>query len=448
MKHLQIAVIGTGYVGLVSGACFAEFGINVTCADIDEEKIQQLGEGQISFYEPGLSEKVQANVEQGRLGFTTDVAAAIRDALVVLIAVGTPANRDGTPNLDAIETVAREIGRNLSGYKVVVTKSTVPPRTGERVRSIIEAEAEEGVEFDVVSNPEFLREGSAVEDFMRPDRIVVGAESKRAVDIMKELYGPLYLIETPFIITDVPTAEMIKYASNVFLATKISFINEIANVCERVGADVHQVARAMGLDGRISPKFLHPGPGFGGSCFPKDVSALVSAADSVDYDFKIGKAVLEVNSRQRQFMVDKIIAAAAGDVDGKEIGFFGLAFKPNTDDMRDSPTIDIIQRLQEAGARIRAYDPAAMDNARRIFDGIEYCSDAYEVAVDADVLVVATEWNQFRNLDLEQVRDSMRSPIVVDLRNIYDPKKMATLGFTYDCIGRPPAERGSEAAVG
>ncbi|MCH7823218.1 MAG: UDP-glucose/GDP-mannose dehydrogenase family protein [Acidobacteria bacterium] len=445
---MQIAVIGTGYVGLVSGACFAEFGINVTCADIDEEKIQQLGEGHISFYEPGLSEKVQANVEQGRLGFTTDVAAAIRDALVVLIAVGTPANRDGTPNLDAIETVAREIGRNLSGYKVVVTKSTVPPRTGERVRSIIEAEAEEGVEFDVVSNPEFLREGSAVEDFMRPDRIVVGAESKRAVDIMKELYGPLYLIETPFIITDVPTAEMIKYASNVFLATKISFINEIANVCERVGADVHQVARAMGLDGRISPKFLHPGPGFGGSCFPKDVSALVSAADSVDYDFKIGKAVLEVNSRQRQFMVDKIIAAAAGDVDGKEIGFFGLAFKPNTDDMRDSPTIDIIQRLQEAGARIRAYDPAAMDNARRIFDGIEYCSDAYEVAVDADVLVVATEWNQFRNLDLEQVRDSMRSPIVVDLRNIYDPKKMATLGFTYDCIGRPPAERGWEAAVG
>lgn len=447
MKHLQIAVIGTGYVGLVSGACFAEFGINVTCADIDAEKIRLLEEGNIPFYEPGLSEKVQTNVAQGRLRFTTDIAAAIRDALVVLIAVGTPANRDGTPNLDAIDAVAREIGRNLSDYKVIVTKSTVPPRTGERVRAIIEAAAGEGVEFDVVSNPEFLREGSAIEDFMRPGRIVVGAESKRAVDIMKELYGPLYLVETPFIITDVPTAEMIKYTSNAFLATKISFINEIANVCERVGADVHQVVRAMGLDGRISPKFLHPGPGFGGSCFPKDVSALVSTADGVGYDFKIGKAVLAVNSRQRQLMVDKIIALAGG-VDGKEIGFFGLAFKPNTDDMRDSPTIDIIQRLQEAGARIRAYDPAAMDNARRIFDGIDYCSDAYEVAVGADVLVVATEWNQFRNLDLEQVRDSMRTPVVVDLRNIYDPQKMRDLGFTYDCVGRPAAERGSGAAAG
>jgi len=447
MKHLQTAVIGTGYVGLVSGACFAEFGVNVTCADIDEEKIRQLEQGKIPFYEPGLSEKVRANVAQGRLSFTTDVAAAIHDALVVFIAVGTPANRDGTPNLDAIEAVARQIGRNLSDYKVVVTKSTVPPRTGERVRSIIEAEAEEGAEFDVVSNPEFLREGSAIEDFMRPDRIVIGAESERAVDIMKELYSPLYLVETPFIITDVATAEMIKYTSNAFLATKISFINEIANVCERIGADVHQVARAMGLDGRISPKFLHPGPGFGGSCFPKDVSALVLAAEAVDYDFKIGKAVLEVNSRQRQLMVDKI-AAAAGGVDGKEIAFFGLAFKPNTDDMRDSPTIDIIKKLQEAGARIRAYDPAAMENARKIFDDVEYCSDAYEVAVGAEVLVVATEWNEFRNLDLEQVRDSMRSPIVVDLRNIYDPKKMHELGFTYDCIGRPQAGRGSEAAAG
>ncbi len=447
MKHLQTAVIGTGYVGLVSGACFAEFGVNVTCADIDEEKIRQLEQGQIPFYEPGLSEKVRANVAQGRLSFTTDVAAAIHDALVVFIAVGTPANRDGTPNLDAIEAVARQIGRNLSDYKVVVTKSTVPPRTGERVRSIIEAEAEEGAEFDVVSNPEFLREGSAIEDFMRPDRIVIGAESERAVDIMKELYSPLYLVETPFFFNDAATAEMIKYTSNAFLATKISFINEIANVCERIGADVHQVARAMGLDGRISPKFLHPGPGFGGSCFPKDVSALVLAAEAVDYDFKIGKAVLEVNSRQRQLMVDKI-AAAAGGVDGKEIAFFGLAFKPNTDDMRDSPTIDIIKKLQEAGARIRAYDPAAMENARKIFDDVEYCSDAYEVAVGAEVLVVATEWNEFRNLDLEQVRDSMRSPIVVDLRNIYDPKKMRELGFAYDCVGRPQVERGSEAAAG
>jgi UDPglucose 6-dehydrogenase len=341
--------------------------------------------------------------------------------------------------LDAIDTVASEIGRNLFGYKVVVKKSTVPPQTGDRLRSIIQAEADEGVEFDIVSNPEFLREGSAIEDFMRPDRIVIGADSERAIDIMKELYGPLYLIETPFVITDVRTAEMIKYTSNAFLATKISFINEIANICERVGADVHEVARAMGLDGRISSKFLHPGPGFGGSCFPKDVRALVSAAEGVGYDFKIGQAVLEINRRQRQLMVDKI-TAAAGNVDGKVIGFFGLAFKPNTDDMRDSPTIDIIRELQEAGARIRAYDPAAMDNARRIFAGIDYCMDAYEVADGADMLVVATEWNQFRNLDLEQVRDRMRNPIVVDLRNVYDPKKMRSLGFTYDCIGRPPGE--------
>ena len=447
MNHLQIAVIGTGYVGLVSGACFADFGINVTCADIDADKIRQLEDGEIPFYEPGLFEKVEANVAQGRLAFTTDVGAAIRDALVVLVAVGTPANRDGTPNLDAVDAVAAEIGRNLTDYKVVVTKSTVPPRTGDRVRSIIEAEVGEGVDFDVVSNPEFLREGSAIEDFMRPDRIVIGAESKRAVDVMRELYGPLYLIETPFIITDVRTAEMIKYTSNAFLATKISFINEIANVCERVGADVHSVARAMGLDGRISPKFLHPGPGFGGSCFPKDVSALVSTCEDVSYDFKIGKAVLEVNDRQRQLMVDKIIDAI-GDVDGKEVGFFGLAFKPNTDDMRDSPTIEIIRGLQQAGARVRAYDPAAMDNARSIFENIEYCSDVYEVAAGADLLVVATEWNQFRNLDLERVRDSMRSPIVVDLRNIYDPERMRELGFTYDCVGRPSAERGREGAAG
>jgi UDPglucose 6-dehydrogenase len=440
MNHLQIAVIGTGYVGLVSGACFADFGVDVVCADIDEDKIAQLDDGRIPFYEPGLFEKVQANVKAGRLSFTTDVAAAIRDAAVVFIAVGTPANRDGTPNLTYIDAVAREVGRNLDGYKVVVTKSTVPPRTGERVRALIEGEAGAGAQFDVVSNPEFLREGSAVEDFMRPDRIVIGAESERAVEVMKDLYRPLYLIETPFIVTDVATAEMIKYTSNAFLAVKISFINEIANVCERVGADVHQVAKAMGLDGRISPKFLHPGPGFGGSCFPKDVSALVSAAEGVDYDFKIGKAVLEVNSRQRQIMIDKI-ERAAGDLKGKEIGFFGLAFKPNTDDMRDSPAIAIIEGLQKAGARIRAFDPAAMDNARQIFENVDYRDSAYAVAEGADVVVVATEWNQFRNIDLERVRNTMRSPVVVDMRNIYDPERMRELGFTYDSVGRPGRDR-------
>ncbi len=436
MNHLQIAVIGTGYVGLVSGACFADFGIDVTCADIDEGKIELLRQGTIPFYEPGLFEKVQANVAAGRLSFTTDVAAAIRDALVVFIAVGTPANRDGTANLAYIDAVASEIGRNLDGYKVVVTKSTVPPRTGERVRALIEAEIDGDAHFDVVSNPEFLREGSAIEDFMRPDRIVVGAESEKAVEIMKDLYRPLYLIETPFIVTDVATAEMIKYTSNAFLAVKISFINEIANVCERVGADVHQVSKAMGLDGRISNKFLHPGPGFGGSCFPKDVSALVSAADSVEFDFKIGKAVLEVNARQRRLMIDKIVKTSGG-VEGKEIGFFGLAFKPNTDDMRDSPTIEIIRGLQAAGARIRAYDPAAMTNASNIFEDVDYREDAYAVAEGADVLVVATEWNQFRSIDLERIRDSMRAPVVVDMRNIYDPQRMRELGFTYDGVGRP-----------
>jgi len=440
MKHLQIAVIGTGYVGLVSGACFADFGIDVVCADIDEGKIAQLEKGQIPFYEPGLAEKVQTNIDAGRLSFTTDVGQAIRDALVVFIAVGTPANRDGTPNLTFIDAVAAEIGRNLNDYKVVVTKSTVPPRTGERVRALVEAEAGTEVEFDVVSNPEFLREGSAVEDFMRPDRIVVGAESERAVEIMKDLYRPLYLIEKPFVVTDVATAEMIKYTSNAFLAVKISFINEIANVCERVGADVHEVSKAMGLDGRISPKFLHPGPGFGGSCFPKDVSALVSTAEGVGLDFKIGRAALEVNALQREIMVDKITGAAGG-LEGKEIGFFGLAFKPNTDDMRDSPTIEIIQGLQRGGARIRAFDPAAMENAKQIFDNIDYREDAYEVAEGADVVVVATEWNQFRSLDLERVKASMRTPVVVDMRNIYDPERMVALGFTYDCVGRPGGDR-------
>jgi UDPglucose 6-dehydrogenase len=447
MNHLRIAVIGTGYVGLVSGACFAEFGIKVTCADIDEEKIAGLIGGKIPFYEPGLREKVESGVAAGRLAFTTDVAAAIREALVVFIAVGTPANRDGTPNLGAVDAVAGEIGRNLDGYKVIVTKSTVPPRTGERVRALIEAEAGGGAGFDVVSNPEFLREGSAIEDFMHPDRIVVGADSPRAIEIMKELYRPLYLIETPFIVTDVPTAEMIKYTSNAFLALKISFINEVANLCERVGADVHVVARAMGLDGRISPKFLHPGPGFGGSCFPKDVSALVAAADGVDYDFKIGKAVLEVNARQRVLMVDKI-RRAAGDLDGKSIGFLGLAFKPNTDDMRDSPTIAIIEALQAEGATIRAHDPAAMDNARQVFTAIDYCDDAYQVAEGADVLVVATEWNQFRNLDLERLKNAMTAPVVVDLRNVYDPKRMRELGFEYEGVGRPPLMAPKPAAAG
>ena len=428
-------MIGTGYVGLVSGACFSEFGLTVICADIDEDKIASLQRGEIPFYEPGLREKVTRGVAEGRLFFSTDVGDSIRSSDVVFIAVGTPANRDGTPNLDAIDAVAHEIGRNLNGYKVIVTKSTVPPRTGEHIREIIEEEAGDSAAFDIVSNPEFLREGSAIEDFLRPDRIVIGAESERAVEIMKQLYGPLYLIETPFIVTDVATAEMIKYSSNAFLATKVSFINEVANICELVGADVHVVVRAMGLDGRISSKFLHPGPGFGGSCFPKDLSALVASAEAAGYEFKIGHAVTSVNQHQRERMVEKI-RAAVGDLQGKRIGILGLSFKPNTDDMRDSPSIEIIRGLQARGAIVTAYDPAAMDNARRILENVEYCENSYEVANGADALVLMTEWNQFRNLDFERLRSALCAPIVIDLRNIYDPARMRDMGFEYHAVGR------------
>lgn len=433
---MKVTMIGTGYVGLVSGTCFADFGLDVTCADVDAAKIEQLEAGRVPFYEPGLEEKIEQNVAAGRLHFTTDVERAIRDAKVVFIAVGTPARRDGSTNLDYVDAVADQIGRNLVDYKVIVTKSTVPPRTGQRVRERVRAIAGDQAEFDVVSNPEFLREGSAVEDFMRPDRIVIGADSERAIEVMKQLYSPLYLIETPFVITNVATAEMIKYASNTFLAVKISFINEIANLCEKVGADVHRVAKAMGQDGRISPKFLHPGPGFGGSCFPKDVASLVNTADEAGTAFRVGRAALEANAHQRQVMIEKI-ERAAGGLDGKVVGMLGLAFKPNTDDMRESPTIEIIEGLRRRGASIRAYDPAAMENARGIFgDGIEYCRGAYDAAEGADVLVLATEWNQFRNLDLARLKALLRAPVFVDMRNVYDPARVRELGFTYTCVGR------------
>ena len=433
---MKIAVIGTGYVGLVSGACFAEFGLEVTCADIDQSKIDTLNGGQVPFYEPGLLEKIEHGRRENRISFTTDVGGAISGSQVVFIAVGTPANRDGSTNLSAIDSVASDIGEHLNSYKVIATKSTVPPRTGERIRSIIEERVGSSGEFDVVSNPEFLREGSAIEDFMRPDRIVIGAESDRAVEIMKELYGPLYLIETPFVVTNVATAEMIKYASNAFLATKIMFINEIANLCEPVGADVHQVARAMGLDGRISSKFLHPGPGFGGSCFPKDVSSLVATAREHDYEFLIGEAALEANRRQRALMVQKI-ARAVGDLEGKRVAMLGLSFKPNTDDMRDSPTIDIVRGLVDGGAEVHAYDPAAMDNARHVFgDSIHYAAGTYEACHEADVVVIATEWNQFRNLDLERLCGMVRAPIMVDLRNVYRRRRVTEAGFEYHAVGR------------
>jgi len=433
---MKVTMIGTGYVGLVTGTCFADFGLDVTCADIDADKIATLEQGEVPFYEPGLAEKMTQNVEAGRLAFTTDVGAAIRDADAVFIAVGTPARDDGGTDLSFIDAVAHEIGKNLNGYKVIATKSTVPPQTGARIQKILLNEAGPEAEFDVVSNPEFLREGSAVADFMRPDRIVIGAESERAVEMMKALYRPLYLIETPFIITSVSSAEMIKYASNAFLAVKITFINEVANICERIGADVHVVSKSMGLDGRISPKFLHPGPGFGGSCFPKDVASLVSTAELNGYEFLVGRATLEANARQRQIMVDKIRAAADG-LAGKRIGVLGLAFKPNTDDVRDSPAIDIIEGLLQEGATVRAYDPAAMETARAALgERIEYADDTYDAVADADVLVIATEWNQFRNLDLGRLRDLMKRAVIVDLRNVYSPGRMSDQGFHYTSVGR------------
>lgn len=433
---MNLAIIGTGYVGLVTGACFADFGVNVICVDKDEHKIELLKRAHIPIYEPGLKEVVEKNLQQGRLTFTTDIDGAIQRSLVIMIAVGTPPRGDGSTDLSYVEEVARRIAKNLNGYKLIVTKSTVPVGTGSLIEEIIFKECGPGAHFDVASNPEFLREGSAVEDFMRPDRVVIGARSERAKEILKELYAPLYLIETPFVITDVETAELIKYASNVFLALKISFINEIANLCELVGADVHVVAKAMGLDRRIGPKFLHPGPGFGGSCLPKDTLGLLDMARKRGYEFRLMEAVVEINRLQRVRMVEKI-KRSVGNLRGKTLGILGLSFKPNTDDIRESPAIDIIERLLEKGASIKVYDPAGIPNAKRILkDRVHYCRDPYETARGSDCLVIVTEWNQFRNLDVERLMSELKEPVVVDLRNIYDPSRMRCLGFKYTSVGR------------
>lgn len=433
---MNICVVGSGYVGLVTGACFAEFGLKVTCVDNDARKIKALNEGVIPIYEPGLEELVKKNMKSGNISFTTDLTTAVEKALVIFIAVGTPPKPDGSADLSYVEEVAQSIAENMNGYKVIVTKSTVPVGTGERIRAIVSESQREKGDFDIVSNPEFLREGSAIEDFLHPNRVVIGANSEQAMAIMKDLYSPLYLIETPFVQTNVETAEMIKYASNAFLATKISFINEIANICELVGADVHKVAVGMGLDNRIGKKFLHAGPGFGGSCFPKDTQAIVQIAKEHGYDFKIVSAVLDVNHAQRHRMVDKIIAAMGGSVSGKTLAVLGLSFKPNTDDMRDAPSVDIINQLVNLGARVRAYDPVAMDEARKVLTGIEYCEGVYECADGADALVIMTEWNQFRIMDLQKLRHKLNTPVVIDLRNVYDPEKMRVEGFTYVCVGR------------
>ncbi|MBI3608317.1 MAG: UDP-glucose/GDP-mannose dehydrogenase family protein [Nitrospirae bacterium] len=432
---MNICVIGTGYVGLVTGACFAEFGVKVICVDQDASKVDRLRKGEVPIYEPGLTELVQKGLREGRLSFTTDIAQGVEQSLVLFIAVGTPPRGDGSADLSAVEAVAETIARHMNDYKVVVTKSTVPVGTGERLRAIIGRSQTEHRNFDVASNPEFLREGAAIEDFMRPNRVVIGAQSDQAIAILRDLYRPLYLIETPIVITDIATAEMIKYASNAFLATKVSFINEIANLCERVGADVHQVARAMGLDGRIGSKFLHPGPGYGGSCFPKDVVALLSIGKRNGYEFQILKAVDEVNHRQRELMVDKI-KATVGELKGTTLACLGLAFKPNTDDIREAPALFILPALQALGVTIRAYDPAAMGEAKKVMAGLVTCADPYDAMQGADGVILMTEWNQFRNLDLDRVKTLLRRPIFIDLRNVYEPKRMREQGFTYVAVGR------------
>ncbi|MEE9591098.1 MAG: UDP-glucose/GDP-mannose dehydrogenase family protein [Thermodesulfobacteriota bacterium] len=433
---MNICVIGTGYVGLVTGACFADFGLNVVCVDNDEEKIGMLNEGRIPIFEPGLEELIKKNETAGGLTFSTDIAETIKRSLVVLIAVGTPSREDGSADLSYVEEVAKTIARNMNGYKVIITKSTVPVGTGRFIEKIIREEKVGDECFDVVSNPEFLREGSAIEDFMRPDRVILGAKSDQAIAILKDLYSPLYLIETPFVITNVETAEMIKYASNAFLATKISFINEMGRICEEAGADVHLVAKGMGLDKRIGPKFLHPGPGYGGSCFPKDTIAITRIAKEHGCTFEIVEAVIRVNERQRGLMIEKI-KAMVGDLDGKTIGILGLTFKPNTDDIRESPAIDIAKGLVNEGAVIRTYDPAGMDSAKEILtDAVIYCKDAYDTARGCDAIVILTEWNQFRMLDLERMKGLLKYPVLIDLRNIYEASEVKKHGFKYTCVGR------------
>ena len=435
---MRIAVIGTGYVGLVSGACFSEFGVSVVCVDKEEAKIARLRRGEMPIYEPGLESLVAANVAAGRLSFTTELKPAIAGADAVFIAVGTPSRRgDGHADLSYVFAAAEEIGGALTDYTVVVTKSTVPVGTGRQVAAILRRVCPGG-QFDVASNPEFLREGSAIEDFMRPDRVVIGADSERAQAVMRQLYRPLYLIETPMLFTDIETAELIKYAANAFLATKITFINEIADLCERVGGDVQDVAKGIGLDGRIGRKFLHAGPGFGGSCFPKDCRALVRTAHEAEAPLSIIETVVQANEARKRRMADKIIAACGGTLAGKTIAVLGLTFKPNTDDMRDAPSLEVLPRLAAAGAVIRAFDPEGMAEAQKLMPNLTYCNDAYETMVGAEALVLLTEWNEFRALDLVRVGQLLVNPLVIDLRNIYQPQEMAAAGLYYISVGRLP----------
>ena len=434
---MRIAMIGTGYVGLVSGACFMKFGVDVVCVDKDESKIDKLQAGEIPIYEPGLDALVAEGFESGRLTVTTNLKEAVADADAVFIAVGTPSRRgDGHADLSYVYAAAAEIAEALSGYTVVVTKSTVPVGTGKEVDKIIR-ETRPDADFDVVSNPEFLREGSAIEDFMRPDRVVIGTDIERAKEVMRILYRPLYLLETPMLFTRRETAELIKYATNAFLATKITFINEMADVCDKVGANVSDVARGIGLDGRIGRKFLHAGPGYGGSCFPKDTLALARTAREAGAPVTIVESVIAANSNRKKAMSERIIAACGGSLDGRKVAVLGVTFKPNTDDMRDSPSLDILPALQEAGAHICAYDPEGMGEAAPLLPGVEWCDGAYETMTGAEAVVIVTEWNEFRLLDLSRVRTLLRQPLMIDLRNIYSPTEMAAAGFVYHSIGRP-----------
>ena len=448
---MNICVVGTGYVGLVTGTCLADFGHTVICVDNNKEKVKKLQQGIMPIYELGLEELVRRNTKEKRLSFTTNLKEAVRSSLTIFIAVSTPARDDGFADTSQVESVAQEVAQYLDEYKTIVMKSTVPVGTCAKIRSLIEKVLNEKVSperiaknpdidchlpaFDIVSNPEFLREGSAIGDFMRPNRVVIGSNSDEATAIMKDIYRPLYLLETPTVITSLETAEMIKYASNAFLATKISFINEMGRICEKVGADVGMVAKGIGLDQRIGSKFLHVSPGYGGSCFPKDTLALTSIAKSIGYELKIVKATIEVNEQQKKLMVAKI-KSTLKSLAGKTIGILGLSFKPDTDDMREAASITIINGLQAEGAKIKAFDPVATEESKKILKDIKYCDDAYAVAKDSDALVIITEWNEFRQLDLGKIKELLKAPIIIDTRNIYEPERMKRLGFTYVSLGR------------
>ncbi|MCH2172309.1 UDP-glucose/GDP-mannose dehydrogenase family protein [Myxococcota bacterium] len=436
---MNVCVIGSGYVGLVTGAGFAEFGVQVVCVDKDADKIAKLESGEMPIYEPGLEDLVARNVREGRLSFSTDTPESVRNSLVLFIAVPTPSRGDGGTDLSYVEAVAREIGRSIDGYKVIVTKSTVPVGTSAKVRGWVEEELagrSDAPHFSTASNPEFLREGAAISDFMRPDRIVIGTEDEQATAILKDLYRPLYLNETPVVITNVPTAELTKYAANAFLATKISFINEIADLCEETGADVQSIARGIGLDNRIGTKFLHAGPGFGGSCFPKDTRSLVHFARESGNSVEIVEAVVRINEKRSEQMIEKVIDVLGGDAEGKTVACLGLSFKPETDDMREAPSIGILSGLIERGASIRAYDPQAMEEAGQLLPDVTMCENSYDACEGAHVLVIMTEWNQFRMLDLGRVKQLLTQPAIVDLRNVYNPQSMMEAGFSYLSVGR------------